>query len=122
MDYIYNQGSNFIYSVKLQAEHDDVTEDIMAGNLFKYKTFINSILKNYDPELCIIWHQFRGRHIILSELCKTCNIPYLFTEFGILPGTIAFDSEGQMAESWVTQKADEFKNLPVSKDDLKSAG
>jgi hypothetical protein len=42
-------------------------------------------------------------------------------EYAALPGTICFDEDGQMAESWVAQDFDEFLALPVDDSDLAQA-
>ena len=75
-------------------------------------------MREYDPALCVFWHQFNSLHYSMPDFCTGLGIPMLYAEYGSLPATIAFDSEGQMAESWAARRSDDFLNLPVSDEEL----
>ncbi len=83
-----------------------------------YRAYLRDLVREHDPALCVFWHQFNSLHHSMPDFCAGLGAPMLFAEYGSLPATIAFDSEGQMAESWVARRSDEFLNLPVSDDEL----
>ncbi|HIB88235.1 TPA: hypothetical protein EYO57_13720 [Candidatus Poribacteria bacterium] len=86
-----------------------------------YCAYMKQLLQERQPALCILWHQFNGNHVILAHQCQDLGIPYLYMEYAALPGTICFDEDGPMAESWVAQRYDEFLALPVDDSDLAQA-
>jgi hypothetical protein len=86
-----------------------------------YCAYMKKLLQERQPTLCILWHLFNGSHVTLAHQCEDLEIPYLYVEYAALPGTICFDEGGQMAESWVAQRFDEFLALPVDDSDLKRA-
>ena len=86
-----------------------------------FSNYVKRILQKRRPALCVMWHKFNGRHYALTHLCQELGIPYLYAEYGVLPGTISFDERGQMAESWVAKRAEEFNRLPVNSEDFASA-
>jgi hypothetical protein len=92
-----------------------------AVKILFFRAFMRKILIERQPCLCVIWHQFNGLSRGLVYLCKELDIPYVFAEYGSLPGTVVFEKNGQMAESWVAQRNEEFLNLPVDKHDLEMA-
>lgn len=78
-----------------------------------FRAFMRKILLRRKPALCVIWHQFNGLHRSLAHLCDEMGIPYIFAEYGVLPGTIVLEKGGQMAESWVATNNVEFLHLPI---------
>lgn len=73
-----------------------------------FSAYMKRLMENSKPVLCVMWHQFNGNHHTLTRLCHEMQIPYLYVEYGALPGTLCFDEDGQMAESWVAQCSDDF--------------
>ncbi|HIA46946.1 MAG TPA: hypothetical protein EYN96_03000 [Candidatus Hydrogenedentes bacterium] len=86
-----------------------------------FSAYMKRLMENSKPVLCVMWHQFNGNHHTLTRLCHEMQIPYLYVEYGALPGTLCFDEDGQMAESWVAQCSDDFLALPVDESDLARA-
>lgn len=84
-----------------------------AFRLLLYATWMREVLKKYRPALCLIWHQFNGPHHALTSLCQEMSLPFLYLEYGLLPGTISFDADGQMGESRITLNHNSFKALPI---------
>ena len=124
-------GSDFL-------KRDDLTPDLMraaaveaemyqqpfpesAYRILLYTSWIREIIQKQTVSLCLIWHEFNGPHHALTALCESMDIPYLYMEYGLLPGTVAFDAEGQMGESRVTRRYKEFRALPVTSEDLNRA-
>ena len=75
----------------------------------------------YRPDLamCICTTGLFGK--VVKNLCKEKHIPLCDMEWGVLPGTISFDLEGHMAESWICSHSDHFNALPLCEDDLTKA-
>ncbi len=92
-----------------------------AFRLLLYSSWMREVLDQHKPALCLIWHQFNGPHHVLRTLCEERRLPFLFVEYGLLPGTIAFDAEGQMGEGRVTLRHQEFNALPVDDSALSCA-
>ena len=86
-----------------------------------FRAYLRELVREYDPALCVFWHQFNSLHYSMPDFCTGLGIPMLYAEYGSLPATIAFDSEGQMAESWAARRSDDFLNLPVSDEELSRA-
>lgn len=124
-------GSDFL-------NRDDLTPDLLRASVVEaemyqqpfpesafrivlYTSWIREIIQKNGVCLCLIWHEFNGPHHALTALCESMTIPYLYMEYGLLPGTVAFDAEGQMGESRVTRRFKEFRTLPVTSEDLNRA-
>jgi len=88
---------------------------------FFLRRYFEEVLDRTRPALCLLWHQFNAPHTLLAELCEERKLPVVFAEYGLLPGTVAFDARGQMAESWVAAESPRFCALPVDGDDLDRA-
>lgn len=89
----------------------------------RFREHLRRLIKRVDPCLYIAWHEFFSLHHFLPSLLldEFPSLPFLFTEFGPLPGTIVFDDDGQMGESRVAQRPAEYAALPVTGDDLSRA-
>jgi len=48
--------------------------------------------------LLTLWNQFKPPHQIFREIAHSYNIPVRFMHLGVLPGSLAFEKNGQMAE------------------------
>lgn len=105
----------------LQAEHDQLSVREAFEELLAYRRYIDDVVKATAPSLVLPWHQFRGRHYHVADVARRQNIPCLFTEFGLLPGTISFDADGQMGESRVAERSACFRGLPIYTQDRKNA-
>jgi len=92
-----------------------------AFRMVLYTSWIREIIQKNKVSFCLIWHEFNGPHCALTALCQTLDIPFLYMEYGLLPGTVAFDAEGQMGESRITLRHKEFSGLSVSSFDMDRA-
>ncbi|MCP5047681.1 MAG: hypothetical protein GY940_10950, partial [bacterium] len=86
-----------------------------------FASFMEDLFRETTPALCIMWHEFNGRNYILRYICRQLGLPYLYIEYGVLPGTINIDEDGQMAESSVSQRHVEFRDMKVPAKSLKIA-
>lgn len=92
------------------------------GEVYYLYLFISKVIDAVCPKCIIIWNQFTTYHLVAEYVCTLKNIPVIFAEHGVLPGTLAFELMGQMGESAPTVYAEEFLELPVSTAEYKRAG
>jgi len=95
-------------------------DDIVSLSLWAHLYF-SKMMEILAPKKIILWNKFQPLHLIIDGVAKDMNIPVLYMEFGILPGTFSLEYKGQMGESWPAKRAEEFKGLQVSDGDLQQA-
>ncbi len=83
--------------------------------------FAEELITTVKPECTMIWNKYSPLHIMIDYACKQRNIPVIYMESGLLPGTYIFESEGQMGESWPSTHSEEFLKLPVSEEECEKA-
>lgn len=83
--------------------------------------FFDYVLERMKPALVIMWCMFTPVNTILDGMCAERGLQVVYCEFGVLPGTLCFERSGQMGKSAVSQNAKEFRDLPVSDEELSSA-
>ncbi len=96
----------------------------LAGDVVRvllYRAYLRSLVRKMRPALCVFWHRFNPWHQSMPDFCEQLGVPFLFTEYGLLTGTISFDEGGQMAESWIARRNEEFLALPVGEAELERA-
>jgi hypothetical protein len=86
-----------------------------------FREYLRTLILRERPGLVIAWHQFFGLNYTLPAMLKELGVPFLFAEFGPLPGTVIYDEGGQMAESPIARESAAFAALPVSDADLQNA-
>lgn len=86
-----------------------------------FRAYLRDLFLEHEPALCILWHQFNTFNYTAAHLCDEIGIPYVYAEYGTLPGTVCFERDGQMAESWVAKETDRFLELSVDDADLAAA-
>lgn len=92
-----------------------------AASILQYQSYIHFEIDNFQPSCVILWHQFNHYHYIVADYCKARDIPVIYAENGVLPGSWCFEHGGQMAESWIAGNPDGFAALPVSAQDRADA-
>lgn len=80
--------------------------------------YFSEALDFYMPDLVCLWGYLSPWGKMIQDLCKWKGIPICSLEWGILPGTVAVDFNGHMAESWVAKKSSYFNELPLNDDDI----
>ena len=73
------------------------------------------------PDLVMIWNAFHPLSQAAARAARDAQIPVLYVEYGLLPGTINVDAMGQMGQSAVLQQAAAFNDIPVSDEELLDA-
>lgn len=116
-----NLSLSILRAATVEAEAHDCPLTVATHRILLCQAWMREALKKFKPDLCVIWHQFNGPHHALRDLCDSMGTPHLFMEYGSLPGTVTFDADGQMGESRVAQCFKEFRELPVTSDDLDMA-
>ena len=69
----------------------------------------------------VLWHQFTACHLVLAALAKSREIPVRYVEHGVLPGTVDWDSIGQMAERQFMLNPKAFATKSIDSSDRKCA-
>lgn len=99
----------------------EVQENFAKYYVFKAQQYIEESLELINPAVVIMWNQFTPYHQIFTEVCRQHSIPILFCEYGVLPGTIAFEKGGQMGESYPSVHYKKFLEQPISEDEILAA-
>ena len=108
-------------AVQVEAGDLNLKVELARLKLLYFRAFMRSVLRRERPALCVLWHQFNGLHHALVDLLNESSIPHCFAEYGPMPGMIALDRKGQMAESCVAVEAAAFRVLPVEPETLERA-
>ena len=102
-------------------EYTQVSEEgAIVLTLFAEK-FLRELIYILKPDLVMFWNEFCGIHGIARKICDELDIPVSFFEFGVLPGTYAIDSIGQMGESYPATQPQKFQQLAISNMDILKA-
>lgn len=83
--------------------------------------YIDKILDLVKPNLILCMDSVQPVHRILRTVVTEKGIPMVFTHQGIIPGTIAFDPDGEVGESIPALHPKEFNNLDIDKTDTDEA-
>lgn len=84
--------------------------------------YYNQVFDYLRPCGMVLWNEFHALHHIIKGIACDRGIPVFYMEFGSIPGTFAFESSGQMGESYPAVKYKEFAGQPVSEEELQRAG
>lgn len=105
----------------LKNQFIDMTESYAKQLAVYFYNYCCEVLDKVKPKKVIIWNQFSAMHEVMKNVCDEKEIPVIFMEFGVLPGTFAFDNNGQMGESTVCVNYEEFNTKDVSKEEINNA-
>lgn len=94
------------------------TATAVANLIYMY---FSNALDFYRPDLTCVWGFLSPWGKMITALCKWKGIPICSLEWGILPGTVAFDFCGHMGESWVSKYSAFFNSLDINEKDLSVA-
>lgn len=89
-------------AASILAEGSGVSMGAAAAKVRLFREHVERLIARKRPVAFVLWHQFNAMHYSLPELLQARSVPRVFAEYGLLPGTVAFDGLGQMALSWVT--------------------
>jgi hypothetical protein len=75
--------------------------------------FFSYVLAKWKPSLVILGHQFSGQHLIARHICEQFEVPYIYHHAGVLPGTVIFEEQGQMAESLFATNPEHYNSSEI---------
>lgn len=78
-------------------------------------------LDAHNPDHVFLWNQFNALHRHFAHILDARGISYGFFHDGVLPGSIAFDIDGEMGESWIARDPELFQSAPLDATDLDRA-
>ena len=105
----------------IKQRYPRVADDFLKQLVCEYYWAFSAVLDQINVATVVIWNKFHACNCIFSQLCQERKIRTLYVEFGPLPGTIVFDEDGQMGESWPATHFAEFLRLPVTGEDCDQA-
>lgn len=73
------------------------------------------------PDFVYLWNQFNAFHAIAAQILDERGIRKGFFHDGVLPGSIAFDIDGEMGLSWVSREPQLLTGIAVTDDDVERA-
>ena len=92
--------------------------EYMAYWMYRY---LSDVLDKIEPIAVIIWNKYHALNNILNEMCQERGIKTMYMEYGVLPGTLCLEQNGQMGESYPSKHHAEFSKLPINDESLKRA-
>ncbi|MBL8562991.1 MAG: hypothetical protein JNN06_11995 [Gemmobacter sp.] len=101
-----------------EGEHDLRAPVTML--LQRLRNFRDAI-ETRKPDFVFLWNQFNVLHRIAAEMLRRRNIRFGFFHDGLLPGSIAFDFDGEMGNSWISRDPERFCQVEVSQEDCARA-
>ena len=102
-------------------DHPRKSEADCFAAMHMYRQYIEQELSEFRPDLVVLWHQFNAYHYTIFDWCNRENVPIIYCENGVLPGSWCFEYTGQMGESWIATNPEKFKKLPIGKADADNA-
>ena len=105
----------------LRLRHRDMAKNYEFLVCYYAEQCIGKLLEHFKPKVVYLWNKFYAFHLILDSICRNKSIDVRYMEFGVLPGTFAIESEGQMGESFPAVRSEEFNQLPINKQDVLEA-
>lgn len=124
-----------IYGIKMNGVPDSLFCDSIKSAIAEYRCsekaaravanlvylYFSEALNFYRPDLVMLWGFLSPWGKMIKNICDWRGIPICSLEWGILPGTVAFDFCGHMADSWITKNSEYFNNLSIEKNDIEEA-
>lgn len=105
-------------AVATEAGFGSISFEEAAEKLFSVVAAIIAIFEEEDISFALLWHQFNGTSMLLADFLRNSGIPFQYVHLGPLPGSIIFEADGQMAESWVVREYRRFRRLPLTAADM----
>ena len=103
-------------------KHIDAQPLYEFGVIYFFYVFFRKVVEILQPVKVVLWNGFASYHRVVKYICMLENIPVVLAEYGVLPGTLTFETLGEMGESALTIYAEEFLRLPISKKEYEHAG
>ncbi len=101
-------------------EHRQTTESYEYTVKLLYEYILNAI-EFLGVKTIIMTGSVMVHHVMLTHICQKKGLRVIYTHQGIIPGTLAFDTTGEIGKSVPTLYFNEFKKLPVSQSETEMA-
>ena len=111
---------DYLYETAMQIQ--DIFPEMSMQTCFYQaacmEKYIRGMLKYVQPQRIICYESVSPSHHMLQRICREENVPIIFTHPGIIPGTISFDTYGEIGESLPALRWKDFMCLPIEDKDL----
>ena len=107
--------------IQLMASASGLTHPAAQYEVYHVFKYFDCFISKTMPKLVISQNGVRFASIILDEVCKKYGVPIVYSHEGILPGTMAIDTFGEMGKSIPAIYDTKFMQLGVDGDDIKKA-
>jgi ADP-heptose:LPS heptosyltransferase len=84
--------------------------------------YIKFLFQSHKPSQLLLWNQFTTWNVLIAHYAQRFSIPIRYMEHGPLPGSLCFDRQGQMGESWPATAPEEFNSLEFSSAEIACMG
>ncbi len=105
----------------LRKRHFNMREDYIQYFVIQSYYYLCKVIEILHVDCVVLWNQFFAFHHIFEGICKEKEIKCMYFEFGVIPGTYAVETTGQMGESYPALEYRRFRELKVIGEDLRKA-
>ena len=98
-------------------QNPNATESIMKYVILSAYKYYNDAFSVLSPACVFIHNPFYYLHQVIKLVARERGIKTIITEFGNIPGTFSFDTNGILGDSYPCVDWKQFKELEVSKDE-----
>lgn len=105
----------------IKSYHDDMGEGYAEALVYYTYLYTQKYIECLKPACIIVHNKLYSMHDVIVKTCEEKGVKALYFEFGALPGTFALEDKGQMGASHVSTDYDEFRNLPVTQEEIEAA-
>ncbi len=99
----------------------NVSEEYAVMFCLQCLEYAREAIRIVGPAMIMIWNKYSPWHRMLEQAAGEAQIPVVYMENGVLPGTLIFETGGQMGESYPAVHAEEFSALEVEDRELQAA-
>lgn len=98
-----------------------VSEQAAYSQIYCMLYYVEFVVDKLSPKLIIASNSRGIRSKLLSYVCKKKNIKLLYVHSGYLAGTYIFDSRGELGACVPNLNIEQFKQLPVTDEEIDNA-
>ena len=107
--------------ISISCKYNNIPKEYFYLYVYWADKYVKSVMDYLKPVNVIIWLEFYPYHEIIAENCRQRNIKTTFFEFGVLPGTYSFETQGQMGRSYPATEFEKFKEQKVDNVEIDAA-
>jgi len=86
--------------------------------VYMFRKHACRLLDKYRPVAIMLWNRHLPFHFVWDQIAKERGIRRVYMEYGVLPGSFAFDTHGQAGDSIFVIESARFNKLPLEQMDL----